>query len=216
VAKTNGPLFSSEARGGVGGIVHNTYRGLHTVKAKTAPHQSSSPKALLQRSIAVTLARAWADCQYKAEWNAYANEHPTSSFAGAIRPSGANCYVALNTQILRFALSEKIDRPPTAPSPSPVEGFSLDQLAFGPIIRWVKPNGPNDYVDIWLQGPRSTGRIPDLNLAVFRAIRPASTLAYKVFDLTIGQYTFFIRQCNPATGQVSEFLSADIYVTRED
>ena len=215
MAKTNGPLFRSDARGGVGGIVHNTYRGLHTVKAKTAPHQSSSPKALQQRALAIDMARAWADCQFKSAWDAYAVEHATSGFGGAIRPSGANCFVALNTQINRFGMEVPLERPPTAPRPSPVTGLYLYQDKFGPHAGWILPGGTSEFVEFWYHGPRSAGRKADLNLAQYYSIIYADGHGIYFDGMSPGQFTFYARQCDPKTGLSSEFVSEDIFFTGE-
>lgn len=213
MAKTNGPLFSSEARGGVGGIVHNTYRGLHTVKAKTAPRQSKSPRALQLRAHVVDISRLWQSCPFQAEWEAYANDHPKSGFAGEIRPSGYNCFVALNTQILRIGLNFTIEKPPTVPVPSPVEGLVLFQDEFGPHATWVLPGGGNEFVEFWYQPSRSQGRKSDINLAKYYDIIGADGHGIFFGGFTPGLYTFYARQCDPSTGLSSEFISDDIFYT---
>ena len=215
MAKTNGPLFSSEARGGVGGIVHNTYRGLHTVKAKTAPHQSSSPKALQQRALSIDMARAWADCQYKAEWDAYAVEHATSGFGGVIRPSGANCFVALNTQIKRFGLEFPIDRPPTAPSPPPVNILAVSLSPPSTVLVWDSPLIPQLDLDVWLEGPRSKGRISNLNNASHYGYTDSSEGVFGISYLLPGAYTFYIRSVSSHTGLTSGFTSIDFTIPEE-
>ena len=215
MAKTNGPLFSSEARGGVGGIVHNTYRGLHTVKAKTAPHQSCSPRALQQRALSIDLSRAWANCQFKEEWNQYAAEHPTTDFAGEIRPSGANCFVALNLHILLLAIAPLIDRPPTAPSPPPVNILGVSLLPPSTVLFWDSPLIPQLDLDVWLEGPRSKGRISNLNNASHNGYTDSVEGFFGISYLLPGAYTFYIRSVGSHTGLTSGFTSIDFTIPEE-
>lgn len=59
MAKVTLPLMSAEARGKVGGLIYNTWRGNSTVKIKKAPAQPRTARQLLIRAFATTCSRAW-------------------------------------------------------------------------------------------------------------------------------------------------------------
>jgi len=77
MAKVIGPLHSSEARGRMGGLVFNTWRGLNVVKQSTSPANPRTIAQLNIRAIAVGQARGWQgeSAANQAAWDAYASTH---------------------------------------------------------------------------------------------------------------------------------------------
>ena len=101
MAKVVGPLHASEARGKMGGLVFNSWRGFATVKAKHAPAQPRTQKQLLVRAICVICARAWQLLTTQADWTTYANTHTLVDWTNTPkRLTGANWYVMLSTRVL--------------------------------------------------------------------------------------------------------------------
>lgn len=212
MAKVIGPLHSSEARGRMGGLVYNTWRGVATVKAKHAPCQPKSTLQLAVRAIAITLCRLWAACPYQADWNAYAYAHPTTDQMGnSVRATGANWYLALNTR-LGLAATPPVQTPPVVAAPAAPAGFGLVGAAGGMTASWT-PLAATELCELWKDGPRSAGRIASLPRARFHD-RPEGTLGTYVFiGLQPGTYTIYARTMSQDDGQVSTYVSATAVVT---
>ena len=212
MAKVTGPLFSSEARGRVGGLVYNTHRGVSVVKAKHAPCQPRTSLQLAVRAIAVTLIRGWALCANKTDWNDYAVLHPTVDGMGnSIRATGANWYVALNTRMKRLALPP-VETAPSAAAPAAIEGIGVTQQPGECAPTWTAPTLAADGVDLWIDGPHSAGRIGSLARAKHRATWTGDQSGLRFQPVTPGSYTLYARGLSLVDGQVSAWTSVNFVV----
>lgn len=213
MAKVSGPLHSSEARGGMGGLVFNSYRGIATVKAKTAPCQPRSAKQLAARSAAVQLARLWAANLFHAEWDAYARDHPhVDGMGSSLRSSGANWFTALGTRLLAIG-SPIPPAPPQWTAPPTAVGLSLSWTAPNLTLTWVDPTGELDRIQIWRDGPRSPGTIGRLAAAKLHATVFGYDMPYSLNLTGRGAITIYMRQIDVYNGLAAPFVSADIDVT---
>ena len=212
MAKVSGPLHSSEARGGVGGVVFNSYRGMSVVKAKTAPAQSNTPKQLQRRAQTTAISRLWKSLLTKAAWDAYAIAHPHADGLGSsVRSSGANWFTLVNTQLLRAGQPFRA-LPPSAPAPAALANFYV-ALWDGDITVYFDPEPPATCrIEIWLQGPVSPGRQPHLPSAHFHFLSPDPTFPVPLFTPSRGYFWVFARVLDLASGLVSPWLSAAVDV----
>jgi len=208
MAKVIGPLHSSEARGRMGGLVYNTFRGMATVKAKHAPAQPRSQKQLSARAIAVNLSRTWAALSTQALWNAYAAAHPYVDGMGlTIRATGLNWYLALNSR-LNALLIGSVTSPPIAVPPGPVVTLAPTPTVGQLSIAWAGPTLATNRVQIWLDGPRSQGRASSLPRARLNAQPEAASSPLVVTALQPGRYTVYARSLSETDGQVGPWALA--------
>lgn len=213
MAKVTGPLHSSEARGGVGGVVFNSYRGMAVVKAKTAPAQPNSTKQLQQRARTSTISRLWSSCVNKAAWESYASAHPhVDGLGNSVRSSGINSFMAINNLLSRFNFP-LLDLPPTAPPPSAPLPFTAVGAVASVIVNSLTSDPEVIFVEYLLDGPRSAGASGSLSNARFFSWLAADGDDKTLAPLRPGRFTVYVRSFSVENGQVSPWISADVYVT---
>jgi hypothetical protein len=212
MAKCVGPLHSSEARGKVGGLVYNSWRGFATVKAKHAPAQPRTNLQLRVRSIAIMIARGWADLTNQADWNVYATNHTMSDWTNSPkRLTGANWYVMLHTRMLLAGLTP-VNTPPAVNAPDPVLTFTAVGSAGVITMTWTAPTG-TDRLDFWLDGLHSAGRQGSIHKAKYKLTLLGSAAVKTITGLAPGVYDVYTRVMSPVDGQVSTWVTARATVT---
>ena len=212
MAKVVGPLHSSEARGRMGGLVFNTWRGVATVKAKVAPCQPQTSLQLAVRAIAIALVRLWAACLYKADWNDYAYAHPTTDGMGnSVRATGANWYLALNTRMKRMGLAV-VETSPSAVAPDAPTGFLASAVGASYSFTWTDPTLVADSLEVWADGPHSAGRAGSLTKARFLGVWTGDQSGLASITAQLGTYSLFARGIATADGQVSPWVTDDVQV----
>jgi len=215
MAKVIGPLHSSEARGRMGGLVFNTWRGLSVVKASCAPANPRSKAQLDIRSKAVAQSRGWAveSTANRAAWNAYAAVNvETDGMGSPKRLSGMNWYVRLNTRMLFYGLA-KVATPPAVPGPSSPLAFAAATGAGSSVVSWTSPGGTATLCELYMQGPHSAGRAGKIEMAKYRVHLAAEGATVTITPLAPGTYTFFGRFALEANALVSPWVSATAVVT---
>lgn len=213
MAKVVGPLHSSEARGRMGGLVFNTYRGMATVKAKHAPAQPRTEKQLLIRAISVNMSRAWATNADQEAWNTYASTHTYVDGMGlTIRATGLNWYIALNSR-LQAALIGPVETPPVVAAPAAVTGLALTPSAGSISAAWTSPVGATARIEFWLDGPRSEGRLSSIARIRLHSRTEAATSPLVIASLQPGRYTVWVRAFSETDGQVSPWIVSTTDVT---
>ena len=213
MAKVVGPLYSSEARGRVGGLVFNPWRGAAVVKAKHAPTQPRSSLQLSIRALAVKLSRLWASNAFHDAWDSYAYDHPSVDGMGvSIRATGANWFLALNTRLL-LAGYTPIEEPPSAPAPNAVVGFTANGDVRSLTVSWTYPTAAEPLVQIWFDGPHTAGRKGSLARRKFKVRYVGNETETEIIDLQPGTYTVFANTLSSSQGLVSPSVSADATVT---
>ncbi len=209
MAKVLNPLMSGAARGKVGGIIFNVWRGLATVKIHKSPAQPRTARQLAVRSYITTLSRAWAgltDAQRSA-WTDWADLHPVSDWTGTnIRMTGENAYIKLNSILLDLG-KDAVDTPPSVAGPTSVDGFNCTGSQGQISVAFTPRTGSNETVDIWLQGPHSPGLIGTLSRARHHSYNPGETSPIVLSNLSPGTYTVWARIVSEVDGQISTFVS---------
>jgi hypothetical protein len=87
MAKVVGPLSSIEARGKVGPLVYNSWRGLHTVRSKVTPKtQNSTAQNAVQDNLHAVV-KLWQDygVAHWAAWELFGREHKETDWTGTAR-----------------------------------------------------------------------------------------------------------------------------------
>jgi len=210
--KVKNPLFSQEARGGIGGLVYNTWRGINYVKTNTSPTGQGTAKRLIAQAIMSFASKLWQGLEnaQRAAWSQYAIDHPVPDWTGTPkRLTGMNWFVMLNSQLKRFDLTP-IEDPPVDPDPSPLTGFALSKDGANITVTWDSPPPEGGMCDIFLVGPHSAGVTGKIQMAKYKTAfgtgpPPPQVL---VTDAAVGRYTAFARNFNQTTGQVSTWVSA--------
>jgi len=167
MAKVVGPLHSSEARGSIGALTYNTWRGISTVKTRCPPTPRDSDDQIAIRALTRACTVAWqaaTDAQ-RTTWNDYAVDHPDIDWTGnPKRISGYNWFVRINVR--RQLLELPIDPLP----PSDVVNYSIQDLTFtladGAFdITWTVQDWLplfTQHLEFYVAGPHSAGRHPNL------------------------------------------------------
>jgi len=218
VAKVLNPLNSSEARGRVGGLVYNTWRGIRTVKTHTAPGHQSDPLRQAHKLIVQQAGQRWqtlTDDQREA-WRRYANDHPHFDWRGSIsRIPAFHWYVRANTRT-QDCWGLYVDTPPTEPPQTLLLTFTSAKN--GPLIKleWTH-SGPDDSMEaqlqLWTTIALSAGRNPTLHDAKILMISDVWPDTTDHEDVTDGTYTHWARVIT-AEGTAGPFLSTRCaYVT---
>ena len=214
MAKCLAPAMSVETRGRIGGLVFNTWRGVKTIKAKTAPAQPRSQKQLRLRALGITTMRLWQSISptNRALWETYATAHQIIDWTGSpVRATGANWFLALNTR-LRYHNDTPHDTPPVIAAPSALLNFAAADGAGSSILTWTSPLNDDLNAEIWIQGPHSSGAFGKIERAKWLINVSANAATTTVSGLLAGRYTFWCRAYNTTNGLVSTYLldTADI------
>lgn len=207
MAKVIGPLHSSEARGRVGSLVYNTWRGINYVKAFADPVTQFSDAQIALRLLTAAATAAWqalTDAQ-RAAWYVYANQHPTTScLASRTRITAYNWYIRINVrrQLLGGAI---LSTPPAFELVHRITNLNYDTNPALIYIQWNFPAAYSPatlYYEIYRTPAHSPGAYPTLKKATRRGF---ATYISQFFEDTIpaaGTYTYFVRPIH-STGVVS-------------
>jgi len=215
MAKVTGPLQSNEARGKIGALIFNTWRGLATVKMFASPTQPRSARQLAIRAFLTTCARAWAGLTsgQRSGWTTWANDHPHSDWTGQpLRITGEDAYVGLNVRMLDMGFSASATCP-TGVAPANVSNFVPTGGSGQISCAFTAYGGTATQIDIWAYGPHSAGRAATIVKARHKAYGPGETTPKVVTGLAAGLYTVYARAVSETDGQAAGWVSADATVT---
>jgi hypothetical protein len=209
MAKVIGPLHSTEARGVIGGLVFNTWRGIRYVKRMTSPAQPRHSTALWLRSLAIRMVRTWQTLGTTArnDWNDYAAAHPLLDWTGiAKRVTGCNWYVGLNTRLLLMNKTT-IGEPPAVVAPLPLIALSATPAAGKITVTWTPTAGTNISAFIFTFGPHSKGMFAHFPRAKYWGIAPGEGGTVDITVSQIGRYTIWLAAADESTGLLSTYQS---------
>jgi hypothetical protein len=215
MAKVVGPLQSTEARGGIGALIFNTWRGIATVKSFTSPAQPRSARQLKIRALMTTYSRGWQALTsvQRDGWNTWAADHPVSDWTGQpVRMTGQNAYVMCNV-LLADQGSAVIPAAPATVAPAAVAGLVPTGGAGSISVAFTAYGSTATQIDIWLYGPHSAGRIPKIEKARHKVYGPGETSPVVISSLSPGLWTVFARAFLETNGLPSLFVMADATVT---
>lgn len=217
MAKVLNPLNSSEARGRVGGLVYNTWRGIRTVKTHTDPAHQDDPKRQAHKNVVQAAGLRWqtlTDLQ-RAAWHHYANEHPDLDWTGRpLRLAGFHWYVRIQVRMIDAGW-DYIDDPPSDFCRLTINVFTAEQV--GNLVRlvWDLPiTDPLDEYQIafFRTKPLSPGRNPTLHDAYYLQY---ALYAWGTIDdegPAPGTYTYWARPIR-INGTVATWLKARVTFT---
>lgn len=168
MALVKNPLYSSDARGSVGGITFSRSFAGNVAKIKARPPRRARRTQPLNRSILSFLARAWGgltDVQ-RDSWEQWALNHPEQDkFGGTFIMSGICAYEKLNHHALRLGgVGSNNSLPPTDPPAAEIATFTVSTGITNPgdidIALTVNGTGDSsDFIEIQIAGPfQSKGR----------------------------------------------------------
>lgn len=215
--KVKNPLLSMEARGGIAGLVYNTWRGINTVKTNTSPTGQGTVKRLAAQALMIQASQLWKalDDAERDAWRQYAIDHPVADWTGSPkRLTGQNWFVGCTVQLLRVG-NPSVDTPPVVAAPDAVVGLSLSQAGADLKVSWTTPVAAGPNVEFWLVGPLSSGVAAKLEQAKFDSSTGSATA--QPFTLlvapAIGRYTCFARVVDVDNGLVSTWVSDFLDIT---
>jgi len=209
--KVKNPLLSMEARGGIGGLVYNTWRGINYVKTNTSPTGQGTEKRLEAQALMAQASAIWRTLtdNQRAAWTQYATDHPVPDWTGSPkRLTGMNWFVQTAIALLRLG-ETPLEDAPTDPAPDPITDFVVSFNEGDVKIAWSAPTAATSFLDVWTVGPHSAGRAPKIEQASFLLSDGADTLSPLVIIDTAaaGRYTVFARVIDSLTGLSSTWLS---------
>lgn len=201
MAKVTGPLHSSEARGRVGVLVYNTWRGINYVKATKTPLTEYSDAQIYVRGLAALATSSWqalSDTQ-RAAWYDFANEHPETSCLGdRTRLTAYNWYIRIN---VRAQLLDEpiVTTPPTHWVKHIIAGLWVDVAGGHLHPRWTKLPAYSPatlYYDFWRVGPHSAGAYPTVRDCIRVGFTVYSSGIFYDASAGPGLYTYYVRPCH--------------------
>lgn len=209
--KVKNPLFSQEARGGIGGLVYNTWRGISYVKTNTSPTGQGTQKRLAAQARLTTVSKVWQTIGdvSRAAWAQYAIDHPVTSWTGApLRLTGMNYFVMLNAQ-LDLMGGTPITTPPAIPIPDATTGLTLLKTGTDLMVDWTLPTTTGKRIICFLTGPHSKGVTAKVEQAQLKTVAIADAVGAVVLfaDAPIGRYTCFAKVGDFTNGLTSTWTS---------
>jgi hypothetical protein len=216
MAKVLNPLNSSEARGRVGGLIYNTWRGIRTVKSHTDPAHQSDPKRQAHKNIVQAAGQRWRTITpaQRSAWDHFANQHPDIDWTGRpVRLAGFHWYVRIQVRLHDISLGY-IDDPPQGPCLLRTKQFNLETTGY--TIRaqdfyYDPPESDGHRIQFWISRPHSIGRKITIHDIYYHGWEMADAGAYYFEDLTIGYYTVFAREIRE-NGMIATWQQATIYL----
>ena len=210
--KVKNPLLSMEARGGIGGLVYNTWRGINTVKTNTSPTGQGTAKRLAAQGLISMVSADWQTLSdaTRASWNQYATDHPVPDWTGSPkRLTGMNWFVSCNIILTRMGATA-ITAPPVVAAPNPIVGLTLAKATTDINVAWSAPVAAGDMIEFWCAGPQSAGRIIKIEQCQYLdSTTTATEQPYTLIeDAVVARYTVFARVDSLTTGLVSTWQSA--------
>ena len=218
MAKLTQPLGSSEARGKLGGLVYNTWRGIAYAKAKATPGNQGTQRRLAVRALAKACTTQWQTISdtLRTWWNDYAARTPDTDWTGnPKRLSGYNWFLRCNVRLLDIGLPIN-DLPPIRPNQWPALVPAASQADASLEITWtLPPSTPSTdlQVDVWITKAQSAGRKPAIEDAKHLAYEPAESGTYTTPPLGHGTYGIYLRTIDELTGLASPWALVIAAVT---
>jgi hypothetical protein len=217
LAKVINPLNSSEARGRIGGLIYNTWRGIRTVRTYTPPAHESDPLRQAHKNIVQAAGQRWSTIsfQQRAAWAHFANAHPDIDWTGTPkRIAGYHWYVRIQTRLIDSG-GTYIDDPPTDFVDRSLDGPFAYYYASNINLTWMyEPAHPHwsAYYDTWIAGPFTAGKTPSIKDAKRVVIIPTHSTPYVLGPFSTGWWTVFMRPMLPSGMVGTWYRSAPVEV----
>lgn len=207
MAKVTGPLHSSEARGRMGALVYNTWRGINYVKIHTDPATQFSDAQVTLRALTADVTVSWQalSAATRAAWYAYANKHPsTSCLADRTRLTAYNWYVRINVRrlLLAGAISSLV---PAFELKHNISNLNYDTDPLVIYVQWDFPAAYSPatlYYEVYRTGPHSAAVHANIKNARRRGYATYISQFFEDSVPAAGIYTYFVRPIH-STGVVA-------------
>ena len=205
------PMMSVEARGTVGGLTYNTWRGINYVKTCTSPTgQGTGPRLVAQAKL-IAAAKLWATAgnTNRAAWNQWAIDHPVTNWTGTPeRLTGMNWFVRCNITLARLGLAA-VQTAPAAAAPNPIVGFAVSNPADYIQVAWTAPQTGSYKMEWFGVGPISAGIEPKIQSASWIGFQAPTDFAGAIVYTPSqpGRYTIFGRVVSTISGLSSSWVS---------
>jgi len=215
MAKVMSPLHSTEARGRVGGLIYNTWRGISYVKCNSSPAQPRSALQLKVRSLTTHLTRKWGTllATTRTNWNDYAVTHTDVDWTNnPKRLSGMNWYVRCNLRLLIANIPEITEPPSGAVAPAAPTSLVIT----GGILQCTVAQAAglaSTLLDIYLYGPHSAGLHGKIERAKHKLYGDGEDTTNTITGLRPGTYSIWERRIDTLTGLASPWMSGSCVVT---
>jgi hypothetical protein len=197
--------MSTVARGRVGGIQFNTWRGCRYIKTQTAPAQPRTALVLQIRAWTTQLVRAWAGLttDQRTHWNDYAITHTDIDWTNkAKRITALNWFVRCNLRRLWIGAAV-ITEPPATAAPDAPASFAANNGILQSVLTWTPTAGTDRICDIFHFGPISNGVSPKIERAAHKAFADGESGTTTVTGLTPGRHWFWARILDEDNGLMS-------------
>jgi hypothetical protein len=192
------PLSSGEARGLVGDLIYNTWRGRSYVKAHVHNQTGlSTPQQDIQ-AIARLVTSHWHDIAQadRDAWAAFAAQHLIHDWTGQPkRLSAYNWYMKLSW-ISEAYFQQLWDTPPTVMPSYLFTNLRIQTAPSFAMLLWdaeIPPDFADWVVDAWLEGPHNAGITPSIKRAHRSTNCPEDSWSLEIPDLGPYLYTVHVR-----------------------
>lgn len=205
MVKLVAPLHSTEARGSVGEVTYNTYRGRSYAKTRVGPSQQYSARQVAIRAFTAQATSLWQTMtsSQRSLWDRFAAEHPDQDWTGSPkRLTGYNWFVRINCVALDAGLSTFVD-PPTYPSGSEAPQLTLSVSAGHLRCSAATTDSGltlSGILDIWVSDIHSPAKHPSRKNAK-HLLYGASDTPYDLGAIAVGEArSVWARWIDPADG----------------
>lgn len=211
MVKVVSPLHSSEARGRLGEMVYNTWRGIRVVRSRPASTTQNTPAQLAARAVSASLTAAWQALtgDQRTLWEIYAAGHPETDWTGTPRRlTGYNLFMRLGHNMNACGVSP-LSIPPIGTAPNePVLNYCTYVQETGDIIISYVMDGTLEqwYFDVWYYGPHPTTRAIPINYATRLMAVPTYMMAAWLQAAETDTVTFWARMIDSYTGLTSQWV----------
>lgn len=212
--KVKNPLLSMEARGGIGGLVYNTWRGINYVKTNTSPTGQGTAKRLAAQALLALVSKLWEllTAPQRTGWTDYGTAHPVPDWTGSPkRLTGMNWFVKCNT-LLRICGAAGISAAPSISAPDAPIGLTCSYATQAIRAVWTAPASTGVSVVFFTTHPQSAGISGRLEQAGYatNCLSSLASLASVVANPAAGRVTVFAKSVDRATGLVSTVVSTTV------
>lgn len=163
MAKVVGPLYSSEARGSIGALTYNSWRGIATVKSRCPKEPRDSEAQLATRELTRQCTIIWKTLTLAQAtlWNNYSDTHLEPDWTGHPKHlTGYNWFIRINVRRLEFgSLIETV--PPYGSITWEFSDLRVEAEDGYPYVWWTPQAGSPPaslQLEIYAGGPHSASR----------------------------------------------------------
>ena len=213
------PLSSGEARGRVGDLVYNTWRGRSYVKQHNKIQDGHSETQQTIQAVCAQATAAWqayGDVD-RAAWNSFAAAHPLASWTGQPkRISGYNWFVRCRFNQI-WGIGYTTDIPPWGVPDLILKDPYLEAYNLNIDLYWTPQTTELDllwWVNAWLEGPHSGAVTPSIKRAANAIWTSEATPPAPLAVPEAGYYTVHFRPVH-LSGRPSIFQHLTIYCPLE-